>query len=272
LAFKERSVINAFTFVRKAFAPVLICAFLMLSTSASRVFAQSEDCQSALDGSSGFTALDNGDNASQTNSVVEWDGEVIKIRTSMSGVLTISATGDASLGSLYTDGTSSTHPLVDSATVGTSQRELTAVVSAGDHCIQVAPGAGASGNIGVTATFEDACHLGSPDDHGDSFLCATPITVGGSPVSGEIDSSTVEDSDMLTFELGSSATVTIGSSGGEQAGGQLYGADGSLIDSSNTNWASSNFQIVHALSAGRYYVRVTGPDESSYSVSVSSAP
>jgi hypothetical protein len=271
LAFKERSVINAFTFVRKAFTPVLVLGILMLSTSASRVLAQSEDCQSALESSSGFTTLVNGDSTSQTNSVVEWDGEVIKIRTSAPGVLTITATGDASQGSLYTDGSSSTHPLVDSATVGTSQRELTAVVGSGDHCIQVAPGSGASGDIELTASFEDVCHLGTPDDHGDSFLCATPVTVGGSAVSGGIDSSTVEDSDMFTFELSSSATVTIASTGNGEDGGRLYGAGGSLIDSSNTDGASANFQIVQSLSAGRCYVRVTGPDESTYSVSVSAS-
>jgi hypothetical protein len=260
---------KVFTFIRKGFVSVLVAGFLMSSISASRAFAQSEDCQSALDGTSGFTALGNGDSTSQTESVVEWDGEVIKVHTSMPGVLTISATGDDAQGSLYTDGSSSTHPLVDSATVGTSQRDLTAVVGSGDHCIQVAPGTGASGDIEVTASFQDACHLDSTDDHGDSFLCATPITVGGSSISGEIDSSTVEDSDMFTFELSGSATVTVASSGDEQVGGRLYGADGSLIASSNTGWTSDNFQIVQSLSAGRYYVRVTGPDTSTYSVSVS---
>jgi hypothetical protein len=258
--------------VRKAFSPVVFAGFLMIFAAASGARAQSEDCQSALDSSSGFTTLFNGDSTSQTESVVEWDGEVIKVHTSMPGVLTISATGDDAQGSLYTDGSSTTHPLVDSSTIGTSQRDLTAVVGSGDHCIQVAPGSGASGDIEVTASFQDACHLDSTDDHGDSFLCATPLTVGGSAVSGEIDSSTVEDSDMFTFELSGSATVTIASTGDGQAGGRLYAADGSLIASSNTGWTSDNFQIVQSLSAGRYYVRVTGPDESTYSVSVSSTP
>jgi hypothetical protein len=265
-------VINAFTLVRKTFAPVFVLGFLILPISASRVLAQSEDCQSALDGSSGYTSLANGDTAMQTDGVVEWDGEVIKLHTNMPGVLTISAVGDESQGSLYTDGATSTHPLVDSSTIGTSQRELTVVVGAGDHCIQVAPGTGASGDIEVDATFQDVCHLGSPDDHGDSFLCATPVTVGGSPASGGIDSSTAEDSDMFTFVVASSATITVASTGGENAGGRLYDASGALVASSNTNWASSNFSIVQSLAAGRYYVRVTGPDESTYGLSVTAAP
>jgi hypothetical protein len=265
-------VLNVSRFFRKAFAPVAVLAFLLLSTIASPLLAQTVDCQSELDSSSGYTILDNGDSTSQTEGVVEWDGEVIKVHTDLPGVLTISATGDESQGSLYTEGSSSPHPLVDSATIGTSQGMITAVVDAGNHCIQLAPGEGASGDIEVEAAFQDVCHLGDVDDHGDSFLCATQITVGGSSASGEITSDTVEDSDVFTFFLESSATVTIASSGGEQVGGNLYSATGTPIDSDNTGWSGSNFEIVHALSPGRYYVRVTGPDESAYGLSVTAVP
>lgn len=261
------------TSARKVFAPVVCAGFLMLLAPVSGVFAQSTDCQSALNGTSGFTILNNGDSTSQTNAVVEWDGEVLKLRTSLSGVLTINATGSTSQGSLYTDGTTSTHPLVDSASVGTSQQALTAIVGAGDHCVQLAPGYGASGDIELTASFEDVCHLGTPDDHGNSFLCATPVTVGGSAASGEITSTeTVDDVDMFVFTLSSSATVTIASTGGEQVGGGLYDAGGSLIASDNTGWSASNFSITQSLSAGTYYVKVTGPDDASYGLSVTSAP
>lgn len=257
--------------VRKAFAPVVLVGFLMLPASVSRVFAQSEDCQSALDGSSGFTNLGNGGSTAQTAGVVEWDGEVLKLGTNTSGVLTIGASGSRARGSLYTEGSSSGHPLVGRANIGTNQRELKVVVPAGHHCIELTPGPGASGDITVTASFVDVCHLGTPDDHGDSFLCATPITVGGSSASGEItSSSTVDDADMFVFTLSSSATVTIASTGGGYAGGSLYDGSGTLITSDNTGWSATDFSITQSLSAGTYYIEVTGPDASSYGLSVTS--
>jgi hypothetical protein len=260
------------TSARKVFAPVVCAGFLMLLAPVSGAFAQ--DCQSALDGTSGFTTLNNGDSTSEENAVVEWDGEVLKLRTNLSGVLTINATGSTSQGSLYTDGTTSTHPLVDSASIGTSQQDLTAIVGAGDHCVQLAPGVGASGDIELSASFVDVCHLGTPDDHGNSFVCATPITVGGSAASGEITSTeTVDDVDMFVFTLSSSATVTIASSEGEYVGGSLYNSSGSLITSDNTGWSAANFSISNqSLAAGTYYIKVTGPDDANYGLSVTSAP
>lgn len=257
--------------VRKAFVPVVFVAFQMLLATASGVHAQSTDCQTELGTSSGFTTLGNGGSTTQTAGVVEWDGEVLKLGTNTSGVLTISASGARSKGSLYTEGSSSTHPLVGRANIGTNQRELKVVVAAGHHCIELSPGPGASGDVELIASFVDVCHLGTPDDHGDSFLCASPITVNGSAASGEItSSSTVDDSDMFVFTLTSSATVTIASTGGESVGGSLYDGSGSLITSDNTGWSAANFSISQSLSAGTYYIEVTGPDSSSYGLSVTS--
>jgi hypothetical protein len=256
--------------VRKALSPAVFAGLLVLVAAASGVPAQATDCQSALDGSSGFTTVGNGGSTSQTAGVVEWDGEVLKLGTNTSGVLTIGASGSRSRASLYTEGSSSTHPVVGRANVGNNQRELKVVIPAGHHCIELTPGPGASGDVEVIASFVDVCHLGTPDDHGDSFLCATPITVGGSPASGEITSTeSVDDSDMFVFTLTSSATVTIASSGGEYAGGSLYDGSGSLITSDNTGWSASNFSITQSLSAGTYYIEVTGADASSYGLSVS---
>jgi hypothetical protein len=254
----------------------------MLLASASGAFAT--DCQSALDGTSGFTALANAGSTSVNAGVVEWDGEVLKFHTSLSGVVTISATGSTSQGSLYTDGTSSstsqgslytdgtssTHPLVDSASVGTSQQALTAIVDAGDHCVQLAPGPGASGDVELTVSFVDVCHLGTPDDHGNSFLCATPITVDGSAASGVIDSE--DDVDIFVFTLTSSATVNIYSALRWEAGGTLYDGSGTLITSDNTDFSEPNFSITQSLSAGTYYVKVTGGDGASYQLNVTTGP
>jgi len=254
----------------KAFAPVFFVSFLSLLTTAPSVHAQT-DCQTELGTSSGFTNLGNGDTATQTAGVVEWDGEVLKLGTNTSGVLTINASGSRARGSLFTQGSSTPHPLVNRANIGTNQRDLTVVVPAGHHCIELHPGPGASGDITLTASFVDSCHLGTPDDHGDSFLCATPITVGGSSASGEITSSgSVDDVDMFVFTLSSSASVTIASTGGDYVGGSLYDGSGALITSDNTGWSSANFSISQSLSAGTYYVEVTGPNSATYGLSVTS--
>jgi hypothetical protein len=202
--------------------------------------------------------------------VDEWDGDVLKIRTALPGVITIGGTGAGSQGSLYTEGSTSFHPLVDSAHLGTSLGELQVVVPAGDHCIQVAPGPGATGNFEVEASFIDACHLGAADDHGDSFLCATPIIVDDSD-SGEINPSA--DADLFTFVLTSAATVAIESTGSTDVAGELYDNGGVLLEEDDNGGTSPNFLMTRSLDAGRYYVKVSGAnDEGAYGLSVASVP
>jgi hypothetical protein len=135
----------------------------------------------------------------------------------------------------------------------------------------VAPSASASGDYEVAATFTDVCHLNDTDDHGDSFLCATPIAVDGSD-SGEITSGTATDVDMFSFVVTSSATITVASTGTGHVTGNLYDSGGALLASDNTDESAANFSIVSSLSAGTYYVQVSGADESSYGISVSAAP
>lgn len=257
-------------FVRNAFLAIPSAALAILLATA--VPARAEDCQTALSGSTGFTALSNGGSTNAQKSVDEWEGEVVKLTTSLPGVFTISGSGVKSQSSLYSAAASGTHPRIDTIKLGTGVRGLQAVVRAGNHCIQVVPPAGATGNFTVSVTFTDVCHLGDLDDHGDSFLCATALTVGGSSASGQITySSSTADGDMFTFELSSSATVTIESTGSTDVTATLYDANGDVLDSDdNSGSTSPNFKIIEALSAGRYYVRVEGVGTAtgSYSVSV----
>ncbi len=252
------------------FSTAYITVFaILLLTHAGRASAQ--DCQSALATSSGATALANGSTTTSSKGVDEWDGEVIKIATDLPGVIEIAGTGDDAEDSLYTMGSTSPHPLVDSATLATGTRTLRAVVPAGTHCIQVAPSEDASGDYEVSATFTDVCHLNDTDDHGDSFLCATPIAVGGSD-SGEITSGTTTDVDMFSFVVTSTKTITVASTGTGHVTGNLYDSGGALLASDNTDECTANFSIIQSLDAGTYYVQVSGADESSYGITVSAAP
>ena len=230
--------------------------------------AAAQDCQTALANSTGAVSMTNASNASKSKGVDEWDGEVVKVVTPLPGVLEISGDGDPAQSSLYTAGDGETHPLVDSASLSTGSRTLSAIVPAGVHCIQVAPADGSTGDFEVSATFTDVCHLSATDDHGDSFLCATPIALAGSD-SGEILSATeAPDLDMFTFELTTATTVTIASSGGHVSGA-LFDSTGAPVAADNTGLANSTFSLANqSLAAGRYYVQVAGAEESSYGISV----
>ncbi len=256
-------------FFRNAFVTVPFAALAIVLTLT--VPARAEDCQTALGGSSGFTTLSNGSPSNAQKSVDEWEGEVVKLTAPLPGVFTISGAGVKSQNSLYSAAASGPHPRIDTSKLGTGGRSLQAVVRAGNHCIQVVPPVGAQGNYTVSVTFTDVCHLGDLDDHGDSFLCATAVTVGGSSANGEIVYSATEaDGDMFSFDLSSSATVTIESTGSTDVIATLYDADGDILDSDDNSGSSPNFEIVESLAAGRYYVRVEGVStaDGDYSISV----
>lgn len=233
--------------------------------------AAAQDCQAALGSSMEATTVTNGNSASKSKGVDEWDGDVLKIYTPLPGVLEIEGTGDGAQNSLYTEGSSSFHPLVDSGYVGTGLGDMQIIIPAGDHCIQVAPGPNATGSFEVEATFTDACHLGETDDHGGSFLCSTPVEVDDeNPTEGEITvPSSGDDYDMFTFVLTSGATVTIESAEDTDVAASLYDANGALLEADDNDGADANFQIIRSLGPGRYYVRVEGvSDTGDYELSV----
>jgi hypothetical protein len=252
--------------IRHDFVSLSVLALAGFATIAGPAAAQ--DCQTALANSTGAVSMTNAGTTSKQKPVDEWDGEVVKVVTPLPGVIEIEGDGDPAQSSLYTAGDTETHPLVDSASLSTGSRTLRAIVPAGTHCIQVAPSSGATGDFEVHATFTDVCHLDATDDHGDSFLCATPIALAGSD-SGEILSATeAPDLDMFTFELTTATTVTIASSGG-YVSGILFDGTGATVDASNASLAASTFSLANeSLPAGRYYVQVGGAEESSYGISV----
>jgi hypothetical protein len=254
-------VINHFQRARFILSAV---AFLGLLISAGDLRAQTPiDCQTEIEESEGYVTLSNGATTNKKKEVDEWDEEVVKIRTARPGVLVIEGDGVGSQSTVYTAAASGPHPLLDSSQLGTDLRTLQAVVGAGDHCIQVATPPGATtGDFEIVATFIDVCPLGVADDHGDSLLCATSLTVGGSSVSGAIASGAENDIDIFTFVLSSSATVSIESTGSTDVEADLLNAGGSLLASDDDGGSSSNFNITTPLAAGRYYLRVKGTDGS----------
>lgn len=252
--------------VRNAFVTGAALLSFLIVSGESR--AQT-DCPTALGSPSGFTVLDNAQSATQQRKVDEWEGEVIRLTTTIPGVLTIEGSGPGLQSALYTDGGSGPSVL-DSAQVGTGLPGLQVIVAAGDHCIQVTPGAGEE-DFEIKAAFADVCHLGDADDHGDSLLCATLLTLDGDSVSGQISSFSTSDIDRFKLYLDEATDVVIASTGSTDVEATLYEEDGTLVSSDDDSGTGDNFQITESLSAGWYYIRVKGAN-GSYSVSVATAP
>jgi hypothetical protein len=268
-------VFHPTAFTRNTSFSILGALFAAIAVWQGAPPVSAQDCQAALGGSTEAVALANGDNTSKSKDVDEWNGDILKIRTALPGVLVIEGAGDGAQNSLYTEGSTGSDPLVDSAYVGTGLGTLQAVIPAGDHCIQVAPGPDAEGNFEVEATFTDACHLGETDDHGGSFLCATPVEVDAEdPAEGEITvPSSGDDYDMFTFVLTSTTTLAIESAGDTDVAASLYDANGVLVEADDNDGPDANFQIVRSLDPGHYYVRIEGAnDTGDYELSVSSVP
>ncbi len=135
-----------------------------------------------------------------------------------------------------------------------------------------APGQTASRSL--HAMLGQLCGLGEVDDHGDTFTCATFLSVGQS-MSGEIRNGWGDDADIFHFMLGDARgtdlwTVEIETTGGVDTVGGLYDRSGQRLDQAE----DGGFRIARTLSPGAYFVRISGRDgaEGLYTLRVSASP
>lgn len=242
----------------------LLLVLLLVAPAAAQT---PTNCEDALDASGGSTLLVHDQTTSTEKGVDEWDNEIVKITAPRPGLLEISAVGASSQSALFTGVPSaSTYQLVDGSPVGTDHRTSTAIVEEKVYCIEIDPPPGVTtGNLKVEVTFIDPCKVGTPDDHGDSFGCATGIDPLSSTTSAAI---TTTDYDVFTFELTSTQTIELKSTGSTDVAAKLYDADGALLASDSDSGVDSNFEITQSLDAGRYYLRVTSENNGSGSYSV----
>jgi hypothetical protein len=252
-----------FTKSKSRTASFPIAALLLFALSSAVRAQTAEDCEAALAVAGGGVSLTDTATTTTTRKVDEWDGDILKLQVFLPGVLVISGEGPAVQGSLYTADPSSGSPLLeDGGQLGTAYRPLTMVVQPGEHCVQVTPPPGATGNLRLRATFFDVCRLGPQDDHGDSFLCATEIALGET-LTGEVSEA---DQDVFSFELTTAESVTITLTGPEDLAASLHGEDGTLL--------AADGRGVRTLGAGRYFVRIEGGtgEDGSYEIGVSVSP
>ena len=102
---------------------------------------------------------------------------------------------------------------------------------------------------------------GTPAEHGGDLAGATDLTPG-TPLGGSIDPGA--DVDYFKFVLTESTGILIFTEGDLDTVGELQNSDGALIKKNNNGNSSSgplNFLIWDSLSAGAYYIKVTGHEE-----------
>ncbi len=103
--------------------------------------------------------------------------------------------------------------------------------------------------------ISDARVTACPDDHGNDATGATDVSVGQS-AEGELES--LADEDWFRVEIGGRGTLSVSAEGNTVVNGELYDADGALV---GYDGSFGSFSIVRRLSAGTYYVKVTGQTE-----------
>jgi hypothetical protein len=245
---------------------VLTASLSLLAAAPAAAQTPPTNCQDALDASGGGNLLVHDTTLSKEKTVDEWDSDILKFTAPRPGLLDVSAVGASSQSSLYTGSPSaSTYQFVNGAPAGTNHRVSTTIVAGKVYCIEVDPAAGGTGNVRLDVKFVDTCKTGQPDDHGDSFACATAIDPLSSTTAGAI---TASDHDLFAFDLSASTTVEIESTGDTDTAGKLYDEDGALLASDSDSGLSLNFRIVQTLGAGRYYLRVQSEngDSGNYSL------
>jgi hypothetical protein len=245
---------------------IAILGFLSLSPAQAQ-----SPCEAALQSAQDVINLGASSAVSVEQGVSEWDSEILKLQVNQTGLLALDVeSGPEADGSLQTLGASGLR-LVNGAPLRPEHPFLTLVAPGVVYCLRVVPRPGAAGLLQVRMELLDLCRLGpSPDDHGDSFACATAVQPGDQ-ASGSI---TPGDRDVFAFSLETGGTVEIQSDGGTDVAGRLYDETGTLLDSDDDSGPGLGFLISRTLPAGRYFVRVESSHGAAgaYTLSLDQAP
>ena len=140
--------------------------------------------------------------------------------------------------------------------------DLTAPSSAGTYyygaCVASVSGESNTDNNcspGVSVTVGS----GDGDDHGDTPSAATDLALGSSR-SGQIE--TGGDVDYFRVAVSASGELTVHTTGSLDTKGQLEDSAGAVLARDDDGGDGHNFRIVHAVTAGTYYLKVEGYDAS----------
>lgn len=205
-----------------------------------------------------------------TGDVDEWNGDVINVTSTGPGVLHLEGEGldyEGSSGSEDVCGGGSRTLSGDWLSQADGRSSIP--LRPGTYTLELHPHGTVTYEYRLRAKMLGPCSGVSGDDHGDIPLCATGLCLS-TPESGDIGNYTKPDTDMFTFVLSSSDTVTVESTGSTDVEATLLDEDGHRLAYDDDSGNATNFRIDETLGAGRYFVRVRGVNSAtgSYSVSV----
>ena len=188
------------------------------------------------------------------------DLDYFRVTLSGSGEVTVSTTGTTdTVGELQT---SSGTRITSNDDGGTGYNfRMQQRLSAGTYYIQVRGYGNSTGDYELSVSFASV----GRDDHSDTRAQATVVgptssatgrTGWTSQSSGQLERS--GDIDYFRFTLFQSGTVTVSTTGTTDTVGELQMASGTRITSNDDGGTGYNFRMQQTLSAGVYYLKVTG--------------
>ncbi len=113
----------------------------------------------------------------------------------------------------------------------------------------------------------ERCRGGEPDDHGDTFACATPVVLGRR-ISAELGNGWGDDEDVYRFRLSELATVVVEAAGEGDWAIALYDRFGQRLETAGVGGGGA--RVIRTLSPGGYFVRVAGGGPGSYELTAAS--
>ena len=143
--------------------------------------------------------------------------------------------------------------------------------------IEIEPDGFAAGSCALALAQAELCHrldgASGHDDHGDTFLCATPA-FRGLALEGELFDASGDDHDVFELTVTRLETIELRTSGEVDTFGSLYDSRGYRLATGEDGGDGENFRLVKTLLPGRYFIQVESArrDEGVYRLHVDAVP
>ena len=176
------------------------------------------------------------------------DIDYFRVQVPTAGELTVETTGSTDTEGRLEDDRGNTLATDDDGGAGSNFR-IVHDVSPGTYYIRVT-----SWRSSRTGNYSLEARMAGADDHGNTPATATSLSLN-SPLTGRIDPS--DDIDYFRVQVPTAGELTVETTGSTDTEGRLEDDRGNTLATDDDGGAGSNFRIVHDVSPGTYYIRVT---------------
>ena len=185
------------------------------------------------------------------------DVDYFRVQVTTSGQLTVYTTGTTDTVGRLESSTGATLATNDDGGTGTNFR-IVRDVTPGTYYIRVTGYVPTrAGPYTIYANFDGTSSTSPPssDDPGNTRATATSLPLN-SPLTGRIDPA--GDIDYFRVQVTTSGPLTVETTGTTDTVGRLESSSGSTLATNDDGGTGTNFRIVHDVTPGTYYIRVTG--------------